>query len=59
MDGIYQKFLKSGLDLVALGVERRADNAPYFCTPKGAIILGWAGVDGVHFCFIRGFGKIG
>lgn len=56
MDGIYRKFLKSGLDLVALGVERRADNAPYFCTPKGAIILGWAGVDGVHFCFIRGFG---
>lgn len=56
MDGTYRKFLESGLDLTVLGVERRADNAPYFCTPKGAMIFGWAGVDGIHFCFIRGFG---
>ena len=35
MDGTYRKFLESGLDLTALGVERRAENAPYFCTPKG------------------------
>ena len=56
MDGTYRKFLESGLDLTALGVERRADNAPYFCTPKGANIFGWAGVDGIHFCFVRGFG---
>ena len=40
MDGTYRKFLESGLDLTALGVERRADNAPYFCTPKGANIFG-------------------
>ena len=56
MDGTYRKFLESGLDLTALGVERRADNEPYFCTPKGASIFGWAGVDGIHFCFVRGFG---
>lgn len=43
MDGTYRKFLESGLDLTALGVERRAENAPYFCTPKGANIFGWAG----------------
>ena len=56
MDGTYRKFLESGLDLTALGVERRAENEPYFCTPKGASIFGWAGVDGIHFCFVRGFG---
>ena len=56
MDKIYQKFLWSGIDLSPVGVERREDNNPYFCTPKGASIFGWAGVDGIHFCFIRGFG---
>ncbi|MFR4988085.1 hypothetical protein [Anaerotruncus colihominis] len=56
MDKIYQKFLRSGIDLAPVGIERRKDNTPYFCTPKGASIFGWAGVDGIHFCFIRGFG---
>ena len=37
-------------------MERREDNNPYFCTPKGASIFGWAGVDGIHFCFVRDFG---
>ena len=44
MDKTYQKFLWSGIDLSPVGVERREDNNPYFCTPKGASIFGWAGV---------------
>lgn len=56
MDKTYQKFLRSGIDLSPVGVERREDNNPYFYTPKGASIFGWAGVDGIHFCFIRRFG---
>ena len=56
MDRTFQKFLRSGLDLAPLGVERREESLPYFCTPKGAAIFGWAGVDGIHYCFIRGFG---
>lgn len=56
MDRTYRKFLRSGMDLSCLGVERRDDNTPYFCTPKGASVFGWAGMDGIHFCFIRGFG---
>ena len=56
MDKAFQKFLRSGIDLSPVGVERREDNNPYLCTPKGASIFGWAGVDGIHFCFIRGFG---
>ena len=56
MDKGYQRFLQSGIDLTSVGIQRREDNTPYFCTPKGASIFGWAGVDGIHFCFIRGFG---
>ena len=53
MDRTFQKFLRSGLDLAPLGVERREENLPYFCTPKGAAIFGWAGIDGIHYCLIR------
>lgn len=56
MDRAYQKFLRQGIDLASIGIERQEDNTPYFCTPKGASVIGWAGVDGIHFCFIRGFG---
>mgnify|MGYP007079133044 CR=1 FL=1 len=57
MAAFYQKFLRRHLDLSSLSVMRREDNDPYFCTPKGASIFGWAGVDGIHFCFVRGFGE--
>lgn len=56
MDKMYQKFLRSEIDLSPVGIERREDNTSYFCTPKGASIFGWTGVDGIHFCFVRGFG---
>ena len=58
MDKVFQKFLRSGIDLSPVGVECREDNSPYFCTPKGASIFGWAGADGIHFCFVRGFGSM-
>lgn len=58
MASFYQNFLKQGIDLSMLGVERSTSEATYFCTPKGASIIGWAGVDGIHYCFIRGFGEI-
>lgn len=57
MGKFYNKFLGKNIDLAPLGIERRDDNSPYFCTPKGATIIGWAGVDGIHYCFIRGFGE--
>ena len=58
MDRTYQKLIRLGIDLTPLGFERRDENIPYFCTPKGASILGWAGVDGIHYCRIRGFGDM-
>ena len=48
MDKTFEKFLCSDIDLSSIGIERREDNASYFCTPKGASIFGWAGVDGIH-----------
>ena len=39
MDKVFQKFLRSGIELSVVGVECREDNNPYFCTPKGASIL--------------------
>lgn len=53
----YLEFLKYGIDLAPLGLERSAGDETYFCTPKGAKIIGWAGVDGIHFCLIRGLAK--
>lgn len=58
MDKTFQRFLKLGINLAPVGIEAREDNAAYFCTPKGACIFGWAGVDGIHYCFIRGFGNM-
>ena len=58
MDKTFKKFLQSGLSLSTVGVEHCEDKEPYFCTPKGASIFGWTGVDGIHFCFIRGSGSM-
>lgn len=52
---LYQKFKKLNIDFSAIGLEQRGTEEKYFCTPKGARIIGWAGVDGIHYCFIRGF----
>ncbi len=58
MEATYQSFLDAGLDLAALGAERRGESISYFCTPEGAEVFGWAGVDGIHFCFVPGFGEM-
>ena len=55
MDITYEKFLKSGLDLSCFGV-RPGGTEPYFCTPRGAVIIGCEGVNGVHYCFAPGYG---
>ena len=57
MGSFYNRFLEKNIDLAPLGVLRRDDNSPYYCTPQGARIIGWAGVDGIHYCFVRGFGE--
>lgn len=53
----YQTFQAKNIDLSPLGVNP-GEEYPYFCTPVGAKIIGWAGVDGIHYIFIRGFGDM-
>ncbi len=53
----YSKFVGLNIDTAPLGVELGENASQYFCTPKGARIIGWAGVDGIHFCFIPGYGE--
>ena len=58
MNKAYQQFLQSKIDLASVGIEQRPDHPRYFCTPKGASVFGWGRVEGLHFCFIRGFGQM-
>lgn len=39
MDKVFQKFLRSGIDLSPVGVERREDNNPYFARQKVHLFL--------------------
>lgn len=57
MGSCFQDFLQTKIDLAPLGVCHRQDNEPYFCTPEGAEIFGWAGVDGIHYCFLPEYGE--
>jgi len=54
---LYGEFKKLDIDFEEIGMIQREECEGYFCTPKGARIIGWAGVDGIHYCFIRGFGE--
>lgn len=56
MDKTYAKLLRTGIGLAPLGVER-GEGELYFCTPRGASMIGWEGADGIHYCFVRGYGS--
>ena len=53
---LLQEYFEEKLDLSAFGVERSDEESCYFCTPLGARIIGWAGVDGIHYCTIDSLG---
>lgn len=55
---LYEKYRKLDIDASLLGLHMGDPVSDYFCTPKGAKIIGWAGVDGIHFCFVAGFGQM-
>lgn len=54
----YSEFLKKNIDLASLGFCQDNSYVPYYCTPKDANILASAGVDGIHYCTIPGFGEL-
>ena len=53
---LYEQYRKSKFDLSAFGIERGPSRSDYFCTPKGAKIIGWTGVGGIHYCTLTAFG---
>jgi len=53
----YAKFKKLNIDTSSVGWEQTEREAAYFCTPRGAKIIGRAGVDGIHYCTVRGLGS--
>lgn len=58
MTTTYKTYLDLNLDGGPVGFGRGESESCYFCTPKGAHVIGWAGVDGVHYCFVPGFGEM-
>ena len=55
---LYEKYCRLDLNLSRLGLERGDNQGGYFCDPVGAQVIGWAGVDGIHVCFVDGFGDM-
>ena len=56
---MYQKFKDLNIDHTAIGLIQPGEAYyRYFCTPRGAEIIGWAGVDGIHYCTIPEFGEM-
>lgn len=55
---LYEQYIKNKFDLSAFGIERGECRSDYFCTPKGAKIIGWTGVDGIHYCTIKALGDV-
>lgn len=53
---LYEKYKKLNIDGSQIGLERGSEIEGYFCTPKGARVIGWD--NGIHYCFIRGYGKM-
>lgn len=54
----YKRFQKLDLDLQPFGLEIVSGQYPYFCTPRSSVIFACSGVDGIHYCFVRGFGEM-
>ena len=51
-------YLRSKLDLSHIGLHRGEKESGYFCTPVLSKVIGWAGVDGIHFCTSKNYGEI-
>ena len=54
----YEKFRQLDIDYSQLGLLPADDGCRYFCTPRGAEIIGREGVDGIHYCFVAGYGEM-
>lgn len=54
----YEQFKSLPIDHSAIGLEQSDTDVTYSCTPRDARVIGWAGVDGIHYCTIPEFGEM-
>lgn len=40
----YERYMKLNIDGFRIGLERDESESNYFCTPKGAKVIGWSEV---------------
>ena len=56
---LQDKIFESGIPgFSRLGLKQGGSRRDSFCTPKGAKVISWEGVDGIHYCFVKGFGEV-
>ncbi|MBQ7337512.1 MAG: hypothetical protein IJW40_03550 [Clostridia bacterium] len=54
----YQDFLRNDMTLEPFGILPGESRSTYFCTPRTSTILGWTGVDGIHYVQIKKLGEM-
>lgn len=54
----YLAYKNKEIDLSAFGLDHCGNDYTCFCTPVGADIFASPGVDGIHYCMIKGFGEM-
>ncbi len=55
---MFERFKKLNINYGCLGIQQAEHYQRYYCTPKDAVIIGSAGVDGIHYCTIPEFGEM-
>lgn len=55
---LYERYQQRDIDYSQLGLLPADGGDRYFCTPRGAEIIGREGVDGIHYCFVAGYGEM-
>lgn len=53
---MYEKYKKLNIYGSRIGLEMDSEIGGYFCTPKGAHVIGWD--NGIHYCFVRVYGEM-
>lgn len=53
---LFEKYKKLNIDTTLIGLEKGSTTGDYFCTPKGATVIGWE--NSIHYCFIKGYGEM-
>lgn len=51
-NNLFKRFQAFQFAKDSIGLGWNDSDMAYFCTPVDAEVIGWLGVDGIHFCFI-------